>query len=351
MNGKPIVTVTLNPALDLTVELNELKPGEVNLALNGHLYPAGKGINVATVLRDLGEQVVVTGVLGAANRRPFDELFEEKSLENQFVYESGTTRINVKLSEARQRITDINLPGLSVQQTTIQQLHKCIEQLSARSDLFILSGSLPKGLDPQVYAQLIGLLRSHDCKVIVDTSGLALRAAVGATPTMVKPNVEEMEQWAGRRLATIAEQEDIVREWLQQGIHHVVVSDGAKGVRWYSKNGSWQALPPTVDVVSTVGAGDSLVAGLAYGLANDWEVEDTLVTATAVSALAVTQVGVGISTQPDKFDELKQKVTVKPLGFLSLRSAYEPSHCDSVPQWSVYQLYGWDSPEKCSRRS
>jgi 1-phosphofructokinase len=314
MKKPSIVTVTLNPAIDLTIQLNQLVPGEVNLARHGDLRPAGKGINVAMVLRDLGEEVYVSGILGLDNRQSYDQLFQERQLSDQFVYEAGSTRINVKLAEADSRVTDVNLPGLTVSPATLAQLLSKLESLCEQADLFVLSGSLPKDLDPAVYGQITTLLKQKGRQVVVDTSGAGLQSAVAAVPFLIKPNTLELAQWAGHALADQAEQEAVIRHLLELGIAHVVLSDGANGVRWYSKNRALQAVPPRVRVISTVGAGDSMVAGLSFGLANNLSMEETLQLATAVSAMAVSQVGVGVTSQ-DQLQTLKQQVTVKPLPF------------------------------------
>ncbi|PPC77129.1 1-phosphofructokinase [Pokkaliibacter plantistimulans] len=314
MVKRPVVTLTLNPALDLTVQLGELVPGEVNLARQGNLRPAGKGINVAMVLRDLQEQVAVTGILGQDNSDAFEHLFAQLQLDNHFLLEQGATRINVKLSEQQGRVTDINLPGITVSEAVWQTLQQRLLALCEQADVFVLSGSLPRGLAADSYGQIIGLLRQHGKTILVDTSGQALHAAVAAVPDLIKPNVEELEQWTGTALPDAEAQELAVRKLLALGIRHVVLSDGERGVRWYSRDGAWQALPPRVSVVSTVGAGDSLVAGLTYGLLNQLAVADTLQLATAVAALAVSQIGVGIP-DTERLNQLKQQVSVMPLAF------------------------------------
>ncbi len=316
MSKKRIVTLTLNPALDLTVRLTTLVLGQVNLAGKGSLHAAGKGINVARVLRDFGEQVTVTGILGGQNRQPFDTLFREKELQNEFLYEEGATRINVKVSEESERVTDINLPGLTVGKPTFSGLITVLEELCDQADLFVLSGSIPRGLCTDVYSRIIRLLREKGKQTILDTSGAALKQAIAAQPSLIKPNLEELEQLAGKRLETVEAQDSFVRELLQKGIQHAVVSDGSKGVRWYTKKHIYHTKPPKVSVISTVGAGDSLVAGIAFGLANNKEIPETLTLATAIAAMAVTQIAVGI-TSKQTFDELKQQVVVEALPFSS----------------------------------
>ncbi|WP_429161572.1 1-phosphofructokinase [Aeromonas media] len=293
-----IVTITLNPALDLTARLGAMSLGEVNLVSEANLRAAGKGINVAMVLKDLGRDVGLTGWLGEGNQQSFVSLFEARALEDHFVRVAGSTRINVKISEQSGRVTDLNLPGLDVRQGEVAALEAEIERLAPHSDWFVLAGSLPKGVAPDYCARLIRLLKAKGKQVIFDCSGAALSEGIKAAPTLVKPNLEELSQWAGRSVETLAEQAECARELQAAGIPHVVISNGADGLVWFGPDATWQAIPPRMQVVSTVGAGDSLVAGLAHGLSLGWAPEQTLRLATAVSALAVSQVAVG-------FDDIK----------------------------------------------
>lgn len=290
-----IVTITLNPALDLTTRLETMHPGEVNLVSEANLRAAGKGINVAMVLKDLGRDVGLTGWLGAENQQSFVSLFEERALADHFVRVAGSTRINVKISEQSGRVTDLNLPGLTVHEAEVSALEAELERLAPKADWFVLAGSLPKGVAPAYCAHLIALLKAWGKQVIFDCSGAALTEGLKAAPTLVKPNLEELEQWAGRPIRTLEEQAECARALQASGIPHVVISNGADGLVWFGPDATWQAIPPRMEVVSTVGAGDSLVAGLAHGLSLGWGAEQTLRLATAVSALAVSQVAVGFS--------------------------------------------------------
>ncbi|MFM4728312.1 1-phosphofructokinase [Aeromonas caviae] len=290
-----IVTITLNPALDLTTRLEVMHPGEVNLVSEANLRAAGKGINVAMVLKDLGRDVGLTGWLGEGNQQSFVSLFEERALADHFVRVAGDTRINVKISEQSGRVTDLNLPGLAVQEGDVSALEAALERLAPHTDWFVLAGSLPKGVSPDYCGHLIRLLKAKGKQVIFDCSGAALSEGIKAAPTLVKPNLEELSQWAGRPVKTLSEQAECARALQASGIPNVVISNGADGLIWFAPDATWQAIPPRMEVVSTVGAGDSLVAGLVHGMSLDWTPEQTLRLATAVSALAVSQVAVGFN--------------------------------------------------------
>ncbi len=148
MTAKRIVTVTLNPALDMTGAMGELKPGAVNLIQRSNLNPGGKGVNVAKVLAELGAEVSVTGFLGDDNQDPFAHLFEQKGIEDRFVRVHGASRINVKLVEETGRVTDLNFPGVEVSEQNIAALEETLLSLAENHDLFVIAGSLPGGLSP-----------------------------------------------------------------------------------------------------------------------------------------------------------------------------------------------------------
>jgi 1-phosphofructokinase len=309
-NTRSIVTLTMNPALDLTVRLNQLNQGQVNLANAGSLRAGGKGINVSLALSDLGQASIATGVLGNNNRVDFDALFLDHKIENAFLHQTGSTRINVKLSEVNQRITEINLPGLTCDTSITDQITQRVMDQADRAELFVLAGSLPSSVNSCFYGELITRLKAKGKKVIVDTSGEALVEAIKAGPYLIKPNMEEFTQLTGRQGIdghSIEQKLDSIRGL---GVKHIVVSDGAKGATWYCPNQTWRAIPPALStIVSTVGAGDSLVAGLAFGLNNQFAVAQSLSIASAMAAMAVTQIGVGI-TEPQRFDQFLQEVSV-----------------------------------------
>lgn len=300
-----ILTLTLNPALDLTVRLARLEPGEVNRSETVLTHAAGKGVNVAQVLADLGHFVSVGGFLGAANPEAFDALIASRGFGDAFIRVPGETRSNIKIAEQDGRVTDINAPGPLVDERAQKALLKLLAVVGPEFDAVVVAGSLPRGVSPQWFQGLLEELKALGLKVALDTSGEALRAGLKAGPWMVKPNTEELAEALGN--AT-----DAISQLHQQGVEHVVVSDGAAGVSWYSPAGALHATPPQVTVASTVGAGDSLLAGMLHGVLNGDTPEQTLRRATAIAAMAVTQIGFGISDHA-QLARLESGVHVRPL--------------------------------------
>lgn len=307
-----ILTITLNPALDLTVQMARLEPGQVNRSEGLLSHAAGKGLNVAQVLADLGHQLVVAGFLGQDNPQPFEALIRQRGFVDGFIRVPGETRSNIKLAEADGRITDINGPGPWVDDAAQQALLDSLEQLAGGCAVAVVAGSLPQGIRPEWLQTLLLRLKGLGLKVALDTSGAALRAGLVAGPWLVKPNDEELADVYGQPVESLAARR-AAANWLQgQGVEHVVISRGAAGVNWFGPNAVWQAVPPKVAVLSTVGAGDSLLAGMLHGLLSGHTPELTLGRATAIAAMAVTQIGFGVA-DPLQLAELARGVQVRAL--------------------------------------
>ncbi|WP_102505265.1 1-phosphofructokinase [Salinivibrio kushneri] len=308
-----ILTVTFNPALDMTGSVSALQPGDVNLVQNYTLHPAGKGVNVARVLTDLGATVAASGFLGADNQDPFAHLFSEHGIADHFLRVPGVSRTNVKLVEKAGRVTDLNFPGMAVEQADIEALTARLLSLAEHHEWIVLAGSLPPGVSTEQLTTWITTLRDAGKKVVVDTSQHALRAAVEATPWLVKPNEAELAQCLN---APISNEQAVLlargEQLFNQGIANVVISRGVDGVLWRDKEGWLKAVAPAQSVVSTVGAGDSLVAGLVSGCQTGLSKEAALCRAVAISALAVTQVGVGVRNDED-VNQLIEKISVSPV--------------------------------------
>ena len=308
-----VVTITLNPALDLTGSLDSLDVGSVSLVNKGSLHAAGKGVNVAKVLSELGAQVTVTGFLGRDNEELFSQLFTDMNAKDAFIRVDGATRINVKLVEQSGQVSDINFPGVAVSEQAITEFETCLFELAKTHQFFVLAGSLPLGISPKLCASWINKLHEMGKKVIFDSSRAALAAGLEAHPWLIKPNDEELAEFVGRDLDTPEDCQQAATDLADKGIENIVVSLGSKGVMWLTKdeqaNNLWRyAQPPKMEVVSTVGAGDTLVAGLCWGDMKGWQAEQTLTFSTALSALAVSQVGVGVPSI-DAVTELQKQIT------------------------------------------
>ncbi|SHJ36343.1 fructose-1-phosphate kinase [Malonomonas rubra DSM 5091] len=304
-----IVTITLNPAIDLACTVPGFTYGAVNRVVASRTDAGGKGVNIARLLRQFELPVAATGFLGEDNPHLFEKLFRNLGIEDAFVRVPGETRIGIKiLDPSDHSTTDLNLPGLSPQQQQIDQLLKTVKQQAEAAALVIIAGSIPVGLDAEIVAQLVKVIKQQGAKAYVDTSGPALRFAIDARPSLVKPNIDELSEYVGRPLQVdeaIAE----ARKLVNSGIETVVVSLGAEGAFFVDASGCVQTKPPEIEAVSTVGAGDAMVGSLAAGLLKGLSLAERAKLATAVSAAIVTHAGPGLSSL-DETNKLELQVLV-----------------------------------------
>ncbi|WP_434623207.1 1-phosphofructokinase [Azospirillum sp. B2RO_4] len=284
----PVVTVTLNPAIDQTITVEALKPGSVHRAKAVRHNAGGKGVNVASCLADWGTPVVATGLLGADNAAPFEALFQAKGIADAFLRLPGETRVNIKIADlAANDTTDINLPGLTADPGALGRVQEAVRRLAEPGIPVLLAGSLPDGLPTDSYAVLTADLTAAGARVVLDSSGAPLTAALastGALPHCIKPNRHELEDWAGRPLPTDADLLDAARGLQRRGVSVVVVSLGADGALFVDGARALHGRLPPVQALSTVGAGDAMVAGLIAAFQQDGGLEDVARLSVAFAA-------------------------------------------------------------------
>ncbi|NBM62815.1 1-phosphofructokinase [Proteus sp. G4445] len=307
-----VATITLNPAYDLVGLSTPIELGEVNRVTTAGFHAAGKGINVAKVLKSLGIDVTVGGFLGKENQDGFQKEFSEAGIANRFQMVEGRTRINVKLTEPSGKVTDFNFSGFEITKQDWTRFVNDTLSWAGQFDMICVSGSVPPSIDLNDFTAWMKRLRSECMCLIFDSSREAFVAGLKALPWLVKPNHHELEIWAGSPLPELSDVVQAAHELRQQGIAHVVISLGEQGAMWVNASGAWMAKPPKCDVVSTVGAGDSMVGGLIYGLMMRQTSEHTLRLATAISALAVSQTNVGI-TDREQLARMMTEVELTPL--------------------------------------
>ncbi|MCM8736916.1 1-phosphofructokinase [Azospirillum sp. A1-3] len=275
---KPVVTVTLNPAIDQTITVDALKPGSVHRAKAVRHNAGGKGVNVASCLADWGTPVVATGLLGTGNAAPFEALFQAKGIADAFLRLPGETRVNIKIADlAANDTTDINLPGLTADPGALGRVQETVRRLVEPGIPVLLAGSLPDGLPTDTYAILTADLAAAGARVVLDSSGAPLAAALastGALPHCIKPNRHELEDWAGRPLPTDADLLDAARGLQRRGVSVVAVSLGTDGALFVDGARALHGRLPPVQALSTVGAGDAMVAGLIAAFQQDGGLED-----------------------------------------------------------------------------
>lgn len=314
MNMAPtIATITLNPAVDHTASIPNFRAGEVNRVEWEQPDPGGKGVNVASFLTDFGFSVRVSGFLGQENADLFHQFFVQKGIQNHFVPIAGKTRVNIKIIDAVQnQVTDINFPGQSPTDQDVLAFYEAIAQIAHTCDWFVLSGSLPAGVSPDIYGKLVAQLKAQNKTVVVDASGESLRQTIPFAPYAIKPNIDELQELVGHSLEGEGAIAEAAHSLLAQGIHTVVVSMGAKGAIFAEQGAIVVARPPQIEVVSTVGAGDAMVSGLITGKLRGLSLMDCARLATAFSMGALSQIGPRLPP-PETVESFMHQVTVQPV--------------------------------------
>lgn len=295
-----IYTVTLNPALDKTVEIPSLAVDSVNRITAMRTDPGGKGINVSKVIQKLGSESVATGILGGDTGRAICTALEAMGIKTGFWFVEGETRTNLKVIDpVNHTNTDLNEPGITVSGEILNGLlQELILKVNA-GDIVVLSGSLPKGAPKDTYGIWVNAVKKAGAKVILDVDGELLKAGIEAAPYLIKPNNHELSALLGKKLTTPEELREAARALMDQyGIGKVVVSMGGAGALYVTKEEAVYAEGLKVPVGSTVGAGDSVVAALAVAEEQEKTLEETVRLSMASGAANVMCSG----TQAAEYD-------------------------------------------------
>ncbi|MFZ5965563.1 MAG: 1-phosphofructokinase [Bacillota bacterium] len=283
-----ITTVTLNAAVDKTIEIDNFTPGQVNRIMKTEMKAGGKGINVSKVVKSLGGDTLCTGFLGGETGAWINSRLKAMNIASDFVWTDKETRTNIKIIDTYTRqITDINDQGEEINAVYVQQLSQKIEEAAEKSSVMVFSGSLPQNISHDIYKDFVAIAKNKGCKTIVDANGPALIEAIKGIPYMIKPNIHELEDTFHVKINNEEEIAYQCKRLLDQGIGMVVVSMGAEGVVLATETKIWKAEAIPVTVKNTVGAGDTMVAAFAYGIHCGLGIEETLRLAVAASALTV----------------------------------------------------------------
>jgi 1-phosphofructokinase len=279
-----IVTLTPNPSLDRTVEIPQLRRGEVHRATGGRVDPGGKGVNVARALAANDVATVAVLPSGGAEGAQLAALLAPFGVQTVPVPVTGTVRSNITVVEPDGTTTKLNEPGPELSPDEAAAVERTVVDLGRRASWVVGAGSLPRGLGNDFYARLVRALRECDTQVCIDASGPPLASAVDAGPDLIKPNAEELAELVGRPLKRFADVVDAAAEVRKRGVATVLVSLGGDGALLVNADEVLHGWAPPVRVRSTVGAGDATLAGY---LAGGGRGRTALVTALAYGTAAV----------------------------------------------------------------
>jgi 1-phosphofructokinase family hexose kinase len=305
-----ILCVTPNPALDRTMTVPGLRLGEVGRATDTFVAAGGKGLNVARVVRNLGDAALCAGFLGGHSGRRLAELAEREGLPAAWTWIAPETRTSVILLDPQGGdATVVNEPGPAVTPDDWARLTADVLRAAAGCEFVCLSGSLPPGSTPELFAQLLGSLVAAGRHVWVDTSGAALAAALAVDSVGIKVNGAEAAAIAGHTVEDPAAGLATARELQQRSSRPIILTLGERGAIMAGTSGGWHAQPPTLRIVSSVGSGDAFFAGLVVGLARGLSETEALRQAVAAGAANALTVGGG-RLELDDFHAILQQTTV-----------------------------------------
>ncbi|PRI10027.1 1-phosphofructokinase [Leucobacter massiliensis] len=261
-----ITTLTPNPSVDRAITVDALDRGQVLRAHSSRVDPGGKGVNVGRALAAMGAEPVVAVPSGGPEGALFEALLRQTGVATRIVPISGSVRMNVSVLEPDGTTTKLNEAGPRLREAEAEALLAAALDGADEGRWIAGCGSLPPGVPDTFYATLIREARSRGALLAIDSSGPAFAAAVAAAPDLIKPNREELAELVGRPLRTMGAVIDSARELVASGIRYVAVSLGRDGALLASRTGEVHAAAVISDPVSTVGAGDCMLAGLLFGL-------------------------------------------------------------------------------------
>jgi len=295
-----IVTLTPNPSVDRTVSITDLQRGEVHRATASRIDPGGKGVNISRALTAHKARTLAVLPAGGPQGHLLADLLAEAGIAVAIVPISGSIRANVALVEPDGTTTKINEPGPLLSGSESEALIAgAVDTLAEQPSWLVASGSLPPGVDDDLYAGLVRRCREAGVSVAIDASGPALRLAVAAGPDLIKPNLEELEELVGRSLDTLCDVLLAAADLVTHGVAAVVVSLGGHGALLVSPTVVAHAVAPVSSPQSTVGAGDALLAGYLYATGSGSTAKEALCTGVAWGAAAVSLPGSRMPTPAD----------------------------------------------------
>ncbi len=302
-----ILTICPNPSIDCTIELDSLNVGMLNRIDSKVETYSGKALNVAVGIARLGEQSFATGFMFDDHGRMFEHVLDKENVKHKFIYNAGRARVNYKIIDKRSMLTEINDRGETVSREKQLELIDYVKEISPQSDIAVMSGSLPKGVSPEFYGEVLKVI-PKDVKVIVDTEKANMLSAIGGREIfMAKPNQRELENFSGESIYTLKDMVKASRKYLDLGVQNVLVSLGAEGAILTDGTESYYCKSASVAVNSTVGAGDCMVAAACVGLNMGVSMPELLKMSVAAGTAAVTTSGTNLFYK-DKYNEIYAKI-------------------------------------------
>ncbi len=304
-----IFTVALNPALDRVIDVDEFMYDDVNQILEEKRRVSGKAIDVSRVIKELGGHSCLLGLVGGYNGLEVEGRLINEGIVCDLNRINGETRTNIIIHQRKKKLQ--SLFSASEPEVTSVELASFYNKLCEipRDSYVVISGSMPRGVSENFYAQVITSLASKNVRILLDADGEALKRGILAKPFLAKPNIHEFGRLVEKNMRDVEEIAENVKPYLDF-VRFVVVSMGARGLVGFSGAEKYLVVPPKVNVKSSIGAGDALLAGLVYALSQGWTFAEALTLGVACGT-ASTLNGAGAFCSKEDVYEIRKEVTLK----------------------------------------
>ncbi len=291
-----IITVTLNPSIDVTLWVDGMHPDKTNRVLSETREVGGKGINVSRVVRSFGLENLCIAVAGSDNCREFSDFLEQDGLQYELLQVDGLVRENLTLRNESETMK-INRKGPALSTLMIGALMALVQTRLRADDIVVFAGSLPENVSVQDYVELILAIKKSGARIALDSDMLRLEDYRRISPWLIKPNIHELNNIIPVQGTTITDVVDAAHTLREAGVENVLVSLGGNGLVYVGEEGVVRAAVPQVEVKSTVGAGDSALAGFLVGAAKGQSVEDSVRLAAACGTACAMLDGTAVATK------------------------------------------------------
>ncbi|MBO4940840.1 MAG: 1-phosphofructokinase family hexose kinase [Clostridia bacterium] len=301
-----IFTITLNPAFDVHLGIERLKLHTENYAYSVAKHAGGKGVNISRALKSFGIENMPFLVLGKSGGAEFLDLLKKDGLLCRTIMTDGMVRENITL-HASDGETRISTEGCEISETIFEELFGSIKNECNENTIVTFTGRLPKGISKEKAAEFLLKIREFGLKVVVDCNSFSKDELFRIKPFLIKPNEQEIAQLTGKKAENTEDALKLAEELCEKGIENVIVSLGEQGFSYCNKNHKFIISVPKVEVISTIGAGDSLIAGFVAGMIKGFGVEETLRLAAAFGTAACRTVGTN-PPQRKEIDKIFERV-------------------------------------------
>lgn len=308
-----IITVTFNPAVDKTAQIDQLVVGGLNRLSHIRQDAGGKGINVSKTMKALDYPSLCTGFLAGQSGQSLVQTLNQYGIDHEFVWVEGNTRTNLKILNKEMELTELNEPGPYISEEAIQEMIDLIKKKGQEGSFVVLSGNVSPGVPSTIYKDLIEILKKQGIQTILDADGELFKEGIKARPYAIKPNRFELAQYFGiEEPKTMEETIQLGKRLLNEETRLVVISLSAQGALFLTQDKTLYCPSLSIPLHSSVGAGDAMVAAMAMALDQNKKLEELARDCMAASAGACTTLG----TQPAPkalVERLREKVDIQAL--------------------------------------